>query len=250
MITQKSLGRIFGPRPKPLNETVSYEDAKLHSRYLGSIPHDYHSYSSWGGGYYEGSSGGGVGVYRDTPVYEPDGKPRVDVTTETIKARAYSVPLFAAAGAVGGGAVGFGVGALIGHLAGLSTGVTGGLLGGVAGLAGAFGAAHYAAGDNVRLEWREQPINEKRLAGYYHNVSPHYVQRCTTETDSQGKSHQRCWTEQDGWNHTFSPDVRYWPVGSYVAPKVVHFQDGNWKADPDPVEKDKAEEKPPVAKNL
>lgn len=248
MIIQKSLSRIFGPRPKPLDETVSYEDQKLQSRYLGSIPHDYHSYSSWGEGYVSGSSNGGRGIYRDTPVYEPDGKPRVDVTTERIQARAYSVPLFGAGGAVAGGALGFGAGALIGHLTGASIGLVGGIVGGVAGLAGAWGAAHYAAGDNVRLEWREQPINEKRLAGYYHNVSPHYVQRCRTETDKDGKSTQHCWQEQQGWNHTFSPDVRYWKVGSHVAPKVVHFQDGAWKPEPDPVEKDKAEDKPPAAK--
>lgn len=246
MIISNSLSRIFGPRPKPLDEKVTYENQSLQSRYLGSIPHDYHSYSSWGEGYVSGSSGSGVGIYRDTPVYEPDGKPRVDVTDERIQARAYSVPLFGAVGGVAGGAAGFGVGALLGHLTGVSAGVLGGIIGGVAGLAGAWGAAHYAAGDNVRLEWRERPIHEKRLAGYYHNVSPHYVQRCRTETDRDGKTSQHCWTEQEGWNHTFSPDVRYWKVGSFVAPKVVHFQDGGWKAEPEPVEKDKADDKPPA----
>ncbi len=246
MIIQNSLSRIFGPRPKPLDETVAYEDQHLQSRYLGTIPRDYHSYSSYGRGYTSGSASSGRHVYRDTPVYEADGKPRVDVTNERIQAKAYSVPLFGAMGAAGGGAVGFGVGALIGHLAGVSPTLAGGIVGGVAGLASAWGAAHYAANDRVRLEWREQPINEKRMDGYYHDVSARYVTRCKTETDKDGKSSQTCWQEQDGYDHSFRPDVKYWKVGSYVAPKVVHYQDGSWKPEADPVETDTADPNAPI----
>ncbi len=246
MIIQNSLSRIFGPRPKPVDETVTFENQHLKSRYLGTIPRDYHSYSSYGEGYVSGSSDRGVGVYRNTPVYEPDGQPRVDVVTERLQEKAYSVPLFGAMGAAGGGAVGFGVGALVGHLAGFSPVLGGSVVGGIAGLATAWVAADYAAKDRVRLEWREQPINEKRMDGYYHDVSPHYVQRCRTETDKDGKSTQHCWQEQDGYNHRFRPDVKYWKVGSQVAPTVVHYQDGSWKPEPTPSDTDTADPNVPI----
>lgn len=243
MIIKNSFQKIFAPRPEPLDKTVTYEDQKLQSRYLGSIPRDYHSYSGFGRGYVscgpQGCNDGSRGVYRNTPVYEPDGKPRVDVKTERIQAQAYSVPLFGALGAVGGGAVSFGIGALAGHLLGWSPALTGGVAAGVGGLATAWKAADYAAGDRVRLEWREQAINEKKLVGYYHSVSANYETRCRTVTDSDGNSKQECWQEQNGYNHSFRPDVRYWKVGEYIAPKVVHYQnDGTWKPEPDPTDSD------------
>ena len=213
---------------KDLDVTVSWEKERLQSRYLGSIPHDYHSYSSWSDGYVSCGSGqcntGGRGIYRNTPVYEPDGEPRVDAVTERIQASPYSVPLFAAGGAAAGGAVGAGIGLLVSHLTGLPTGITTGVAAGIGGLAAGFAAGNYAAGDAVKLEWREFGIHEKRLAGYTEHVSAHYETRCTTETDKDGKTTQHCETYQDGWDHSFTPDVRSWEVGNFVGPKVVHYQ--------------------------
>jgi hypothetical protein len=213
---------------KNLDVTVSFETERLQSRYLGSIPHDYHSYSGWGGGYTSCGTGGcntgGRGIYRNTPVYEPDGKPRVDAVTQRIQAAPYSVPLFATGGAVAGGAVGAGIGMLVSHLTGLSPAVTMGVAAGAVGLAAGIGAGKYAAGDHVKLEWRENQIHEKRLAGYTEYVSAHYETRCRTVTDSDGKQTQECETYQDGYDHSFSPDVRHWEVGSFVGPKVVHYQ--------------------------
>ena len=167
---------------------------------------------------------GGRGIYRNTPVYEPDGEPRVDATTQRIEAAPYSVPLFAAGGAAAGGAIGAGVGFLVSQLTGLPAGITSSVGAGIGGIAAGVGAGRYAAGDAVKLEWREFGINEMRLAGYSEHVSPHYERRCHTERDKDGNSHQECETYQDGWDHSFTPDVRYWEVGNYVGPKVVHFQ--------------------------
>lgn len=229
------VNQLTAPRPEPVNEKVSFEEESLQSRYLGSIPSDYWSPWMGFGGYHHAPGGVGYGypIHRNTPIYEPDGKPRVDVVDKQIKANAYSPVLFGALGAAGGAAVGAGIGALVGHFASISKalpmGVAGTLLAGAGGLA----LAHYAANDRVRLEWREFPIHEKELEGYWESVTPHYETRCTTVSDGNGKSHQECHQVQNGWNHTFSPDVRYWQVGSYVGPQVVHFQQGSgeWKPD-------------------
>ena len=235
---------------KELDVTVTYEKAKLQSRYLGSIPSDHWSYSPFSSGYTRcGPSGcnvGGQGIYRNTPVYEPNKEPRVDTRTDRIQASPYSVPLFAAGGAVAGGAAGFGLGMLFGHLTGLDTTISGIVGASALGIASSVGAGTYAAGDAVKLEWREFDIREKELVGYTEYVTPHYETRCRTTTDSDGKSTQECETVQNGWDHSFSPDVRYWSVGGYVGPKVVHYQkrDGELK----PVE-DKPVEESDKAKN-
>lgn len=224
---------------KNLDVTVSYERERLRSRYLGSIPRDYWSYSYGSSGYtscgINGCNDGSNAVYRNTPVYEPDGEPRVDAMTRRIKASPYSVPLFAAGGAALGGALGFGAGVLLSHLTGLPASLSAGLGAGVGGLAGGFAAGNYAAGDAVRLEWREVEIHEKKLVGYSESVSPHMTTRCETRTDSDGKSKTECTTYQDGWDHSFSPDVRYWEVGNYVAPVVVHYRkkDGEFQPAPE-----------------
>lgn len=243
MKVQRFFERIFEPRPKPVDQTETYEKEALQSRYLGSIPHDHWSPFGFSGGYHHcpGGVGHGRGIYRDTPIYEPDGKPRVDVVTEHIKARAYSVPLFGALGAVGGGGLGYGLGLLLSHFTGLPPGLTAGVAAGAGAVGGGLGLAGYAAGDRVRLEWREFGIHEKELVGYYETVTPHYEQHCHTTTDSEGKSKTECHSVQNGWNHSFSPDVRYWTVGSYVGPQVVHYQEssGEWKPDPRPEDGDK-----------
>ena len=243
MKVHRFVERIFEPRSKPVNEKVTFENESLQSRNLGNIPNDYWSPFGFMGGYTHAPGGVSYGrpIYRDTPIYEPDGQPRVDVTTQQIKAQAYSVPLFAALGAAGGGGLAYGAGLLLSHFTGLPAGLTAGVAAGVGAAAGGIGLAGYAAGDRVRLEWREFDIREKELVGYYESVSPHYEQHCHTETDSEGKSHQECETVQNGWNHNFSPDVRYWKVGSYVGPQVVHYQEksGEWKADSHPEEGDK-----------
>ncbi len=233
MKVQRFIERIFEPRPKPVDEKVTYEDAALQSKYLGSIPHDYWSPFAFSSGYThcQGGLSSGYPVYRDTPLYEPDGKPRLDVVDRRIHAHAYSVPLFGAMGAAGGGGLGYGLGLLLSHFTGLPAGLTAGLSAGVGATAGGIGLAGYAAGDRVRLEWREMPIREKELEGYWETVTPHYEQRCHTTTDSDGKSKTECETVQNGWNHSFSPDVRYWQVGSFEGPQVVHYQEssGEWK---------------------
>lgn len=240
--------RIFEPKPPPVDETVTYEDERLQSSYLGSIPYDYWSYSPFGGGYTSCGQGGcnygGRSIYRNTPVYEPDNEPRVDNVTEHIFAHTYSVPLFGALGLAGGGAVGYGVGALVGHLADISSPWLKGGLAGLGALGGGIGLAGYAAGDRVRLEWREEPIYEKRLAGYWHHVSPHWETRCRTVRDPDGDTRQECETYQNGWDHTFTPDVEYWAVGSHLEPRVVHYQDegGQWK--PVPIEEPKPGDRP------
>lgn len=223
---------------KNLDVTVSYERERLKSRYLGSMPRDYWSYSSYSSGYTSCGEGGcnigSVSVYRDTPVYEPNGEPRVDAVTKRLKASPYSVPLFAAGGAALGGAIGFGAGILLSHLTGLPTELSAGLGAGLGGLATGFAAGNYAAGDAVRLEWSEQKIHEKKMVGYQESVSPHMTTRCETRTDSDGKSKTECVTYQDGWDHRFSADVRYWEVGNHVAPVIVHYRkkDGEFKPDP------------------
>ena len=243
MKVQRFFQRILEPRSKPVDEKVSFEMESLQTRNLGSIPHDYWSPFIGFGGYHHAPNGVGHGrsIYRDTPIYEPDGKPRVDVTNQHIQAQAYSVPLFAGLGAVGGGGLGYGLGLLISHFTGLPATLTSGVSAGLGAVSGGLGMAGYAAGDRVRLEWREFDIHEKQLVGYHESVTPHYEQRCRTVTDSDGKSKTECETVQNGWDHSFSPDVRYWKVGSYIGPQIVHFQEssGEWKPDAGPQETDK-----------
>lgn len=243
MKVQRFLGRIFEPRPKPVDEKVHYEKEALQSRNLGYIPHDHWSPFPGLGGYQHapGGIGHGRAIVRDTPLYEPDGAARVNVVQEHIKAQAYSVPLFGALGAVGGGGLAYGAGLVLSHLSGLPSGLTSGVAAGLGAVAGGLGLAGYAAGDRVRLEWREQDIREKELIGYYKTVTPHYEQRCRTTTDGDGKSKTECETVQNGWNHSYSPDVRYWKVGSFIAPAVVHYQEelGTWQAPSTPQDEDK-----------
>ena len=212
---------------RSLDIPVTYEDSVLKSRYLGSMPSDYHSYSSWGEGYTScgpsGCNAGSQSVYRSTPVYEPDSEPRVQTVTEQVTAKAYSVGLFATGGTVGGGAVGAGLGYLASALTGLPAAVTVGVGAAVGGALGGTLAGKKAAKDRVKLEFREFAIHEKKMVGYRETVSPHYETECRTVTDSDGESHQECETVQRGWDHEFTADVRRWEVGSYVGPKVVHY---------------------------
>lgn len=248
------LKKLTAKRPEGVNEKVAFENEALQSKYLGSIPTSHWSPFLGFGGYRHAPGGVGYGtpIYRDTPIYEPDGKPRVDVTEKHIKANPYSVPLFGALGAVGGGAVGAGLGALLAHFTGLPMGLVTGGAGAVGALGGGLGLANYAAGDNVRLEWRDFPIQEKQLEGYYETVTPHFETHYRTVNDGDGKSHQESYQVQNGYDHSFSPDVRYWNVGSFVGPQVVHYQEksGEWKPTnaPPQVDGDKPLEGPPPSK--
>lgn len=233
------LSRATVPREASVREHAVYEAEDLKERCLGSIPRDYWSYSPFGGGYYSRPNGcqdGSYEIWRNCPQYEPDGAARLRTVEKDVQARPYSIPLFGVLGALGGGAVGAGIAAAVSALAGLAVPLAVGAA--VGALAGGLALTRYAAGDRVRIEWREQPINEKKLVGYWDTVTPHWVQVCHTVTDSKNQSHQECHLEQHGWDHDFSPDVRYWSVGSFVGPEVVHFQasSGEWK--PAPVKTD------------
>lgn len=192
---------------------------------LGNIPRDYHSFSSHRDRYYTSCDGGrclsgGREVWRPLPVVASDGKPRMQDVTTRLVASPHSLPGYmlgyGAVGGVLGGLVGAVVGLFAGSAAvGASVGAgVGALVGGTAG----FGKAY---GDRVRLEWQEKPIEDLRLAGYYHDVDERTREECHY---SNGRRH--CHTVNDGYDHEFRPHLEATRLGTYWEPAVVHYREG------------------------
>lgn len=206
---------------------VTYDRPVLRETKLGSIPYDYHSYSSYRDRYYTSCEDGacenlGRSVWRPVPVYNADGTPQLETVTERIQASPAS-PIkyglgYGALGALGGAVLGGFFSAATGSPLGLAVGLAAAGGAAVAGGAGAY----YAYGDRVRLEWQEKPINELELKGYYHEVESRYTYRCHRDWDGR----RRCRNEHDGYDHEFRADIERRAVGSYRGPVVVHYREG------------------------
>lgn len=212
---------------QPIDVEVTYRRPVLVKTKLGEMPQDYHSYSSHRDQYFtrcdEGACDrGGQSVWRQTPLYESDGSPRLETVTERIVA----YPANPWVEGAKWGLVGVAAGGLVGAVASLAGGfdlrTAAGLGAGVGALAGGGFGAQYALGDQIRLEWQETPILEKTMTGYYHDVDSRYTQRCGYDWDGEW----RCRDEHDGYDHEFRAQVDNTRVGSYSAPVVVHYRDG------------------------
>ncbi len=94
----------------------TWQEPVTHRKYLGDIPRDYHSWSSWDHRSYsfdaDGRLSGGRAIYREAPVYNPDNTVKMQEVTETVSSRRFNI---------------FG-----GVFGGLLLGVAGGTLAGIA----------------------------------------------------------------------------------------------------------------------
>lgn len=192
---------------------------------LGEMPRDYHSFSSSRDRYYTSCDGGqcakgGREVWRGVPVVGADGAPRMQDVVTHLVASPYSAPGYTLGWGAVGGVIGGVVGAVVGLFAG-NPALGAGVGAGVGALAG--GAAGYAKahGDHVRLEWQEKPIEDLRMAGYYHDVDERTREECHY---SNGRRH--CHTVNDGYDHEFRPHLEATKLGVYWEPVVVHYREG------------------------
>ncbi len=192
---------------------------------LGNIPRDYHSYSSRRDSYYtscdEGRcTTGGREIWRRLPVVGPDGAPKLQDVVTHLEAAPYSKPAFMLTWGALAGAVGGVVGGLIGLFAGNAK--VGALIGsGAAALAGGIAGLAKSHGDRVKLEWQEKPIQDLRLAGYYHDVR----ERTREECHGFGKD-RHCHRVHDGYDHDFRPAIQATTLSTYFEPAVVHYKQG------------------------
>jgi hypothetical protein len=194
--------------------TVTYQRPDTIKTRLGSIPADYETSSGWEkveriyfqDDHREAANpyGRSQEIWRNQPTYSPDGQPKMSEVSETIVGQPHSKAKYGLAWGAAGAALGGIVGAILGNAG------AGAMAGGAAlGLAG----VAYAAGDKVRLEWQETPIQEHTLIGYRYEVDE------DTSTDSDGN------TTTDDYEHEFRPILESKTVGQYQQPVVVHYRD-------------------------
>ncbi len=211
---------------QPIDQTVTYRKPVYRKTKLGSIPHDYHSYSSHRDRYYTSCdqgvcNGRGREIWRRLPTYNPDGSLRLETVEEQITAYPDNPIWGGLKWGVIGGAVGAALGLVTGLVASTALGATMGVGATLGGALGAAYGANDALQDRIRLEWQEKPIHQADLAGYYHDVDSRWRQECGYDWDGDW----RCRSVPDGYDHEFRPDIQLNPVGTYVAPVVVHYRE-------------------------
>ncbi len=158
---------------------------------VGGIPQDYYEhafappmpgYGYWPTREYSQSANGGstdmgpVGVNREVPVYEADGKPKMEHVSQTLTEKTHNQKtttlVGGGVGAVLGAGLAVGVLAAMGGLGG-AAGVVGGLMGGVAGAAAGAAAGYKAvAGDKIEEVWMKEQILHPHMTGYTERITP------------------------------------------------------------------------------
>ena len=243
MTSQKPqfLGRpaVAPPSFEPSEKTSitrTFDVPVTNSEHLGNIPSDEYEHNWFGygttwtrtenHGCYGGKcTAGPVGVYRDVPVYNADGTPKLQSVTETLsedsydqKNRALVMSGIGAAIGVAGSALGS---AFIGASAWspVAMGVSA-----LLGAAGGFAVGHKtAAGDTVKEVWETRSISHPSMNGYTETIRPDtYTQEKNCRTDNNG--HRQCDTEQKvrGYWHEFEPNISSRQVGTYQRPTLQH----------------------------
>lgn len=232
--------------PQQVEITRTWEEPVTESKRLGSIPDDYFE-SAWYPGpyygntygtssdtYFHGNSteGGNTAIYRDVPVYDSNGKPKMHSVTETLKESSYNEKTSTLVS--GGVGAGLGMAAGAGLLAAFSGGAAGGagmvisgLVGAAAGGAtGAFIGNKAADGDKVEERWKTAEILHPSLSGYRHEIDPdiYYQQECHTEHKPDGSHQEVCNSVPHlrGYNHNYQPLISNRVVGSYKYPTLEH----------------------------
>lgn len=195
---------------------------------LGAIPRDYSSWSSHVDQHYTSCEQGqcqseGREVWRPLPRLDAGGRPQLTTVTKHIDAAPKSMLLEGARWGAIAAVAGAGAGTLVGLFTGLPLGVCAGAgASGAAVVAGSLGA-YQASRDRIRLEWREKPVQDLQLAGYYHTLSERTRQECHYEYWGD-QSHYVCHTVHDGWDHHFRSDVQATTLATYFEPEVVHYR--------------------------
>lgn len=97
-------------------------------------------------------------------------------------------------------------------------------IGGAAGVAiGLIAGRNEVKTDNVELVWKNHDVKDPTMEGYYHNVSEvgHYID-VPNGVDSDGNTTYRSEYVVDGYQHRYTPEIRYDKVGSYTSPEFEH----------------------------
>lgn len=216
------------PGSMPTNSTTitrSYDRPVTNRERLGGVPRDHYEASRLprhGLGKVDrrpGAEGGPVDVYRDVPLYDENGEPRMENVTVTLTEEAYEPKrrglgcgfVGAVAGALGaatllaagpvGIAVAAGVGALAGKALGNST----------------------AEGDEVQEVWEDRTIVHPHMEGHteYTIPVPDFERRCSVDENGERDCSVEI-TGIRGYYHHHRPDIREDEVGSYTEPTLQH----------------------------
>lgn len=227
-----------------LTITRTWQEPVTQRERLGSIPSDDYESTWWPGPYYGStmstesshyaSSGncemGNQDVYREVPVYGPDGKPTFETVTKTLSEDPYSANksgwISAATGAALGGLAGGGLRAILGGASPATlVGVV--LAGAAAGGAAGLGVGRHAVKEDTVVEtWNDASVVHPRLVGYRHEIDPdtYTTQECHTEHKPNGQTEQSCQTVTHlrGYEHNYYPIIEGTKVGDYRFPSLQH----------------------------
>lgn len=226
--------------------TRSWKEPVYEQKRLGSIPSDQYESVFMPGPYYgnefsqtstvslsgETPEAGHQDVWRNVPVYDANGQPKMTEVTRTLSETPYdtqkSTMVSAGVGGALGAAAAAGLSAILGGGAGSV--VISGLLGGAAGGgAGYFIGQKSTQGDTIVEKTVTESIDHPRLTGYEHVIDPdvHYQSHTHYDNDHHHHGHNHG-THTDtvkilrGYQHRYNPIIHNTSVGSYSYPTLEH----------------------------
>lgn len=176
---------------------------------LGSVKH------------FDENEAGPVEVYRDVPVYNDDGTPKMHTVTETITEKpydpkkrsvGYAVLSGLTAGAVAGSFCGP-IGTLVGAVGGA---VTGGIIG-----------YRTAENDEVSETWNDKDINHPKMEGYTEYTIPIPEPRTKFVEGDDGRYEKKTTWRVGGYYHHHAPDIKNERVGEFREPELEHSKTNN-----------------------
>jgi len=234
--TSKTPSKVEFEPPEKVTITRTFDVPVTTSERLGSIPSDdyEHAWGGWGTTFprtrqhdcYGGSCNAGpVAVYRDVPVYNDDGAPKMTTITETLSEESYNQKnrslVMAGVGAAVGVAGSMLGGAFVGGSAlhPLAAGTSA-----VAGAVGGFALGYNtAAGDKVEEVWETRNISHPNMTGYTETIRPDtYQELIGCHEDENGNRDCDYRTRVRGYWHDYSPDISWRTVGTYERPTLQH----------------------------
>ena len=224
--------------------TRTWKEPVMEQKRLGSIPQDQYESVFMPGPFYgsdfnttssvslngQTPEAGGQDVWRNVPVYEADGKPKMTEVTKTLTEDPYDTKKSSLISAGVGGALGVaaaaGLTAILGH-GGAAMAVSS-LLGGAAG-----GGAGYligqksTQGDTIVEKQVTANINHPSLVGYEHTIDPDVTYQAHTHYpdhhhSQDGEPHTDTIKILRGYQHTYSPEISNRAVGTYTYPTLEH----------------------------
>ncbi|GMU56349.1 MAG: hypothetical protein AMXMBFR33_54950 [Candidatus Xenobia bacterium] len=203
--------------------TRTYDRPVTTRQRLGSVPRDYvegrgllpqHGLGSVKK--HDTNEGGPVEVYRDVPVYDEQGAPRLETVTETLSEKPYDPKKRSVGYAILGGLT-------AGAAAGSFCGPVGTVLGAVAGaVTGGVLGFRSAENDQVEEVWHDRPINHPRMEGSTEYTVPIPEPRERYVKQADGRYERKTSWRIGGYYHHHRPDIKQEKVGEYREPELEH----------------------------